>query len=293
MRRRTVLASTGAVFAALAGCLDSDSSSPGESPAEDGNRTDEENSPTDSTDDSDLAALDLAVTDVQLRTLYLYPTHPDAADVTSTGSDQFVFLAVETDSAVTRRDFSLVLEGEATDAADRLGDDILYSLNRGWMADPELPTTPYDEGEGLIGFSVPRDIDPVESATLVAETEKKRGEWSLPVETVEQLHTPPEFEASLSLPDELVWEADFEAEMSVTNAGGRAGIFVAIFGVESATHPAIISTTIPAEETVAKTVDSSLPDPLEGGPVERPDSVTYTLEWGAGVVEETARVVEN
>ncbi|CAI50823.1 uncharacterized protein NP_6086A (plasmid) [Natronomonas pharaonis DSM 2160] len=273
MRRRALLAATGTACGVLAGCLDIDSRFSG--------------SPADARE-----SLDLAVPEIQLRTSYLYPTHPDAAAVRAGGSDQFIFLDVATESTVSYQDISLQLEGEAETPVERVGRETMDSVfHHGWMADSALPARPYEGGDGLVGFSVPRDIAPVESATLVAETKEKRGEWSAPAETVAQLHTPPEFEASLSLPEEIVWESTFEAELSVTNDGGRAGVFVAVLGVESAMHPNRITTTVPAGETETWTTQLEYPSPFEGGSDEPRASVTYELDSGEEVVTATTTVV--
>lgn len=95
-----------------------------------------------------------------------------------------------------------------------------------------------------------------------------------------------------SLPEEIVWQSEFEAKIEVSNEGGREERFLGMFGIENTDHPRAVQVTVPPDETRTEVVSEELPSLFEGHPEEPPGSVTYELDTGLGVIEETTSVVE-
>lgn len=276
MHRRSVLACVAVTLSGLAGCL-------GDSGESDQDQT---STPTQTPD------FDVEVTGIQYRTAVLYPTHPDAAAVFTSGGGQFVFLVVETDSEVSLHEFALRVRGDEDEHTTAVDTGLLNRVfNEGWMADSALPALPYEDGSGLLGFSVRHDVGAVEAVELVVETDAGTREWPFPAEKARELDESPVFDVSLNLPDEVIWESEFDADLAIRNDGGRDGQFVAIFGVESAQHPRTVSVTVPQGSSKSESIGVEFPSPFESRPDEPPDSVTYTLDWGSAVIEETIPVV--
>lgn len=267
--RRHVLVATGGLLAGTAGCTDVRLAGSG-------------------TDDREVT-----VTDLDYRTAFFYPAYPDAAGIVASEDEQFVFAVAETDAAVTADDFELVVDGDTYASTRSPGGVPMDDIFGGWNAD-EWPAEPYAEGSGLLAFGVPRSVGPVERAELRAEADGRSGRWEFPDDRAGALGQPPETSASLSLPDEIVWESRFDAEMTVTNDGGRRGEFAALFGVQGSEHP--VRVRLPVEAGAERTikVEGRLPSPAGGGTDGDgpPEEVTYVLDRGFEVITDTAPVVE-
>ena len=307
--RRTFLATCGLALAA--GCVGTEtpdeptetSNGPTETP---GGST---KAPDESTETPDESAESngLHVVGVEYRTGFLYPTHPDAATVRASETIQFVFLAVETDSRHAPEAFELVIDG-GEETSSPTGAPLRQLTDQGWVADRGLqewvedadwtvddpPETleQYQNRRGLLAFTVPTDVGPVESVELVVEDSDTSAEWAFPAEAAAKLGKPPAFEASLTLPEEIRWESEFQAEIEVANEGGREGRFSAMFGIEDPMHPRTVQVAVPPGETKTETVQDEFPSRFESRPEEPPESVTYQLDTGIELIEESTPVIE-
>ena len=147
----------------------------------------------------------------------------------------------------------LVLTGQIPDDADpqfdvqfqaRIDGTVIDAAARTWLL----------SGDRIYTLSVP--VEAVTEAALVLQA-GERPAWTLPETVIDRLVVAPAFH----LHDATVREADGEKalELTVENRGDRDGVFRAVAKHHSAADAdAAIRFPVPADETVSKTVNSSM-----------------------------------
>ena len=147
----------------------------------------------------------------------------------------------------------LVLAGQIPDGADpefdiqfqtRIDGTLIDAAARTWLV----------SGDRIYTLSVP--VETVTEAALVLQA-GERPAWTLPETVIDRLAVAPAFH----LHDATVIEADGETalELTVENRGDRDGVFRAVAKHDSAADAdAAIRFPVPADDTVSKTVHSSM-----------------------------------
>lgn len=312
MNRRRLLALLGSATA-LAGCPTRDDS-PATGSTTDGDTSRQTNSPPPDTvtspSDSAQESLDvgdgfrtatgetLRVSDVRLARSVFDLVYPDAVSPLAPTDSQFVFLTVGLDDpnalVPTPQSFQLRVDEEAitgrSRVADRHIDRRLAIPNEFINLTPDLAAE-QGENRATVGFEVPFDVDP-DRVFVEWQGDDETARWDWDDGLVDDLATPPAFDVTeIDHPDSFVCGERFETSVTITNAGGRAEAFRAIFPAKEpiATGQTVgISESVPADGTATWNGFLEFPPPLAGESCDDGvESATFELDWGVDTREIT------
>lgn len=133
---------------------------------------------------------------------------------------------------------------------------------------------------GLYAFDLPTDLGEGDATILLADRDTTVG-WSLSKDTVARLLDPPIFEnVDLMTPDSASKGDSVDVTVSVKNAGGSDGTFLAELGPTTYSDLPEIYVDVPAQSTSEATETFSTASATG-------DKFTLRLKWGYGSAERT------
>ena len=136
---------------------------------------------------------------------------------------------------------------------------------------------------GLYAFDLPVDLDDGDAGIVLADRNATVG-WSLSEDAVARLLDPPSFEeVDIVTPDSAPRGDSVDVTVSVENAGGSDGTFLAELGPTTYSDLPEIDVDVPARSTGEATETFSTASAAD-------DELTLRLKWGYGSVERTVEL---
>jgi len=245
--RRALLGSVAVGVVGLAGCAGDGDAGPAST-----TRAARETTTPDETA-GDGAATDrapIALDGVDVRSSFLYLTHPDAAGVAAPKGTQYVFADVRptaVDAVPPEYDALTLAAGDGRfDATPSPGP----AASPPEVLVDERPYDPDERGAGWVAFAVPEPLD-TDRVALTYEADGRAFSHAFDADAVESLaDAPPRFElVDADAPESVAPGDSFEVSVVVENAGEADGVFRAALNQTRPLYaPNAVELAVPAGE---------------------------------------------